>query len=78
MKGHLSDMARLKVESHENRGTVEQPFGFVYFTDDSRVGYAPGIKETEESDGLFSGNWGGNTPTHFALAFKYLKEKGLL
>lgn len=35
-----------------NRGTSENPFGFIVFTDDLRIGYAPGTIGADE-DGLF-------------------------
>lgn len=44
---------KVEVESFENRGTAEHPFGFIYFTDGMRIGYSPGAHGTNE-DGLFN------------------------
>lgn len=69
----------IKVAYRDNRGDEETQFGFVYFSDGTRIGYAPGAVTDRIPDfpGLFPGNWGGNTDTHFRLATEYLTEKGV-
>lgn len=57
----------LEVTEIDNRGNDDVPFGYVYFNDDSRVGYAD-TPETRKHYGLFPSNHGGNTPEHFHLA----------
>lgn len=65
----------LKVESIDNRGDNEVPYGFVYFSDNARVVYAytPG----GETHGAHkeSGGWGPVTDTHVRLANKALAER---
>lgn len=62
------------VESHDNRGTEEHPFGYVYFVDGNRLGYAPGSRGTTGEFGLFEGSWGRVGPGYFASAEEYLKK----
>lgn len=65
-------MEKLTVEAFDNRGTKEVPFGYVYFSDNTRmvVGVADNVTT------LMSGQWGGNTEEHIQLAADYLKEQG--
>ncbi len=65
----------LKVEYFENRGSEDTPFGYVYFNDETRLGYAPGVEENQSTHGLFAANWGGNTPEHFRLAREFLTKQ---
>jgi hypothetical protein len=64
----------LKVTHHDNRGTAEEPYGYVYFTDDRRVAYT---KEEGVTDDV-TGGWDAIYPTHVRLAKKYLGEQGIL
>ncbi len=63
-------MATLKVTSYENRGTKAVPFGYVYFNDDTRMGFA-------QDRGVFVANWGGGTSRHVEMALAALKEVGI-
>lgn len=63
---------RLKVDTVDNRGSADVPFGYVYFSDGSRVGYAPGAEHE-----LFAGNWAEVTVQHLRLAHQYLAEHGV-
>lgn len=65
---------KLVVTGGDNRGDAEVPFGYLYFSDDYRAGYA-----------LIDGEWsvvgGGNywpqpTALHIKVATDYLKEHG--
>lgn len=47
--------AKLKVEEFDNRGTEEVPFGWVVFSDNTRVG----VGFENGSTTVFPGNWGG-------------------
>lgn len=69
----------MKVTRMENRGDTEYPFGFVYFDDGTRIGYAPGavLDRIPGFPGLFPGAWGGNTDKHFKLASEFLTERGV-
>ncbi len=66
----------LTVTGVHNRGTMEVPYGFIYFSDDTRLGFAPGQAGTmnvrsKEWHGLFDSNWDGTTERHFELAKEY-------
>lgn len=66
------------VSYSENRsGDNENPFGYVYFTDNTRVGYSPGLTGDNYAE-LWPGNWGPTTSLHLRLAGKHLQEEGLL
>lgn len=65
-------MEKIAVESVENRGNTDCPFGFVYFTDGRRVAHAFG----EIHDDV-TGGWGGITPDHVAAAQTALAGLGL-
>jgi hypothetical protein len=69
----------IKVAYRDNRGDKETQFGFVYFSDGTRIGYAPGAVRDRIPGfpGLFPGTWGGNTDAHFRLASEYLTAKGV-
>ena len=58
----------LDVEDHDNRGTKEVPYGFIYFNDGTRVTYAG----TEVHDG--TGGWDPITEQHRKLAQEYLDD----
>lgn len=66
-------MSVIGVEWHDNRGTDEVAFGFVYFTDGKRVAYTSSGGVTGSS-----GGWGILFPEHVEAATNYLKEKGIL
>lgn len=65
---------KIAVESVENRGGDDAKYGYVYFNDETRVGFAIGLDDTRGSHGLFSGNWGGNTNEHFKAAIAALYQ----
>ncbi len=65
---------KLSVIGIENRGTEDYPFGYVYFNDNTRLGWAPDLEGTRLTNGLFPSNWGGNTVEHFRLATLAVKE----
>lgn len=67
-------MAQVKVESYDNRGTPTEPFGFVYFSDGTRVGYTPKLERGKE---LWAGNWGPVDHRHMRAAYRFLTEKGV-
>lgn len=69
----------LQVESHDNRGTDEVPYGFVYFNDNKRVSYAahPDTAGGPRVTGG-TGGWSPITRTHVRLATNYLIEQGVL
>ena len=68
----------LAIEGHDNRGTADCPFGYVYFTDGSRLSFAPGTSGLGNPLGLFpSKGWGSPKTDHYRLATAYLNEKGL-
>lgn len=55
---------------HDNRGDT-YAFGYVYFNDGTRVGYAV-------NHGVFrGGGWGGETATHYELAVDFLAANGI-
>lgn len=75
----MEPASMLHVESHDNQGTDETPWGFVYFNDNKRVAYvasanAPGGPRVTAS----TGGWPPITPSHTRLAREYLILKGLL
>lgn len=45
-------MSKPEILGFDNRGDSEKPYGFIVFTDDLRIGYAPGTRDADE-DGLF-------------------------
>lgn len=63
----------LRATEIDNRGTVEVPFGYVEFSDGTRVGFSPG-KEAE----IWSSNHGAVTIKHFRLAAEMLVAAGIL
>lgn len=75
----------LEMESWEDRSGNETPgptsFGFVYFNDNSRVGYSP---RTPDHDDVWEPrtNGGGKhvpvTAEHLKMARDFLKEQGII
>lgn len=73
-------MTRPTIESHENRGDAEYPFGFVYFTDGSRLSFAPGTSGLGNPLGLFpSKGWAPEKvrKAHYEAAAVYLADHGI-
>lgn len=75
-----------KIDGFDNRGTQDYPFGFIDFTDGTRIGYAPGT-DGADADGLFSAQQPflvaleGREPkaAHFTLARDWARQvNGLL
>lgn len=66
-------MANLAVECIDMRGTDRVPYGYVEFSDGTRVGFTPDL-EAE----IWPSNHGDITLEHFRLAANILVEKGLL
>jgi len=77
-------MGELKIEDWDDRsgtdGTAES-FGFVYFSDGARVGYAPGLSgqppvwQPRTNGG---GQFREITEEHLTLARAFLEEKGVM
>lgn len=71
----------LAITHHENRGTPDCPYGFVYFNDGSRLGYAD-VAENKADKGLFAtrpGVWDtAGSSEHFKMAYEYLHAIALL
>lgn len=68
------------VESHDQRGTADAPYGYVYFKDGTRLSYAPGTSGLSNPLGLFpSKGWKPETvrTTHYKAATDYLASKGI-
>lgn len=63
----------MKVTHHDNRGTAEEPYGFLYF-DDGRTRMAYGLGKIHPSA---SGGWAVLTPEHKKPAIEYAREHGL-
>lgn len=72
-------MTKLEVTHYDNRGDDEEaPYGYVYFSDGVRLGFAPGTSGLSNPLGLFpSKGWGSPKDSHYKLATEYLNEKGL-
>lgn len=65
------------VQSLDNRGTDECPFGYVYFTDGVRLSFAPGTSGLGNPLGLFpSKGWGQPKRDHYTAATVALTDKG--
>lgn len=62
-------MPKLEAVDHDQRGMDGVYFGFVYFSDDTRVTYATGHGVTHGT-----GGWSEITEAHRALAQKYLDQ----
>lgn len=62
----------LEAESYENRGSAEHAFGYVYFTDGTRVLYV-----TTPEKVISGANWGPTGPTHKRLARELLEAEGI-
>jgi hypothetical protein len=72
--------ARLKVTSHDNRGSRHVPYGFVYFSDGKRCvfsGHYDGSEADRLKEGVSNGTggWEAVTEAHLILARQYLKEQ---
>lgn len=63
-------MSALQATSHDNRGSNEFPFGFVYFNDDRRLAYAHDVTSA-------TGGWPTVTRKHLQLAQQYLAARGI-
>lgn len=64
----------LEVTHLENRGDSEVPYGFVYFNDGHRLGYAPTDSRNEEWYGLFPVLGEPATLPYFSCAVQWLFE----
>jgi hypothetical protein len=62
----------IKVLDVDNRGSDTSPYGWVYFSDDTRVGFGSG--DGPGTYGLFAGTWGPATDLHYTLAEQALTE----
>lgn len=60
------------VTHFENRGTPDVPYGFVYFADGTRIGFAPTVEGMFGPHGLFESNWGSCDVGHYVSAEEYL------
>jgi hypothetical protein len=70
-------MTALKVTGVDNRGDDKHPFGYIYFSDGSRIGWAPGAR------GNVTGPYGLFIPetchapvsgSHYVVANRHMKE----
>lgn len=83
----MTTRTKLEIESWEDRSGQPEPnsnsFGFVYFSDGSRVGYAPGA-DGVGPDGLFQPGTNGNgqyrpvSRRHLVMAAALLREEGVI
>lgn len=64
----------LAVRYHDNRGDDEYPYGFVYFNDDTRVGYTSDAGVFPTQPGLYKAT---DDPAHLEMARAYLREHGV-
>lgn len=66
-------MTAITATHHDNRGTEDVPFGFVYFDDGKRCAYARGVGE---HDGVSTGTggWPEVGMDHVHEAQRYLRE----
>lgn len=67
----------IKATRHDQRGTEDHPYGYVYFDDGTRLAYAPGTSGLSNPLGLFPGGWGAVRDEHYKVATAYLNEKGI-
>lgn len=63
----------LMVTEIDNRGAQGTPYGYVYFSDESRVGFTPGLDSE-----VWPSNRGDVTGRHMGLAAQALVQAGLL
>lgn len=63
----------LAVESYDNRSSEECKFGFVYFTDGTRVLY----RTVDGQNEIHGANWGPTYQRHHDLARKTLVAEGV-
>lgn len=64
---------KLEVENHDNRGTEDYPYGFLYFNDGRRMAYALG-----KIHGDAAGGWKPLTPKHVLVGKRYADSHGLI
>jgi hypothetical protein len=67
----------LKVTSHENRAgenSENVSYGFVYFSDETRVAYSTEAGVVKDA----TGGWDPVTDTHVRLAKAHLQKEGVL
>ena len=63
----------LAIDSYDNRGSDKATaFGFVYFTDGTRVLY-----QTLPEKVVMGANWGPTGPTHKRMARELLESEGI-
>lgn len=68
----------LKITHHDNRGSEDAPFGYVYFTDGTRLAFAPHTSGLSNPLGLFpSKGWGPVNKAHYEVATAYLAGQGI-
>lgn len=71
-------LVTLKITEHDNRGTEADPFGYVYFTDGTRLAFAPHTSGLSNPLGLFPvRGWGPVNKNHYEVATAYLTDKGI-
>jgi hypothetical protein len=61
----------VEIDYAENRGTDEIPFGFVYFTNETRAIFAAGI----ENNRVKEANWGPVSIATLRKAVEFLKKE---
>lgn len=68
----------IKVISRDERGVEEAPYGYVHFSDGTRLAYAPHTSGLSNPLGLFpSKGWGPVGEEHYAAATAFLTAEGL-
>lgn len=63
----------LEVTYHDNRGTEDEPFGFLYFNDGRRMAYGLGKLHPDAT-----GGWEPLTTRHVQPALVYARSYGLI
>lgn len=63
----------LEVLEHDNRGSEDEPYGFLYFNDGCRMAYALGKLHPDAT-----GGWEPLSTRHVQPALEYAKEHGLI
>lgn len=71
----------MKIETIDKRGTEELPFGYIYFSDGSRTGFASAYGPTAgeilwELTGSDSEHWKPISVAHQKLALQHLRTHG--
>lgn len=64
----------IQVTGYENRGDAKTQYGFVYFSDDTRVAYT----SFSGVEGDATGGWGAISEQHVKAATEYLTAQGVL